>query len=515
MRAHPRDPGARLPLLEGLAIRGHRVLCRVDFNVPLADGRVADDTRIRAALPTIRAILAGQPRALLLLSHLGRPQGQSQPAYSLAPVAPVLSRLLNREVQFVPDCVGDAVKEAVAAPPAGAILLLENTRFHRGETSNDTAFAAQLASNGDVFINDAFGTAHREHASNCGLARLLPAAAGYLLAREVQFLDDALRAPDRPFVAIFGGAKVSDKLRLLERLLERVDSLLIGGGMANTFLAAQGHALGASLVETAALDQARELLSVARGKLRLPLDGRLAPPAGQSAGARLSSLGDAIPAGWQIMDIGPRTVAAFTAELAKARTVLWNGPLGVTERAEFAQGTQAIAQALAEQTERGATTIIGGGDSAAAIEQAGLSDRVTHLSTGGGASLALLAGGKPARPASARRANEPGRQMRGRPALIANWKMNFTAAEAAIYARRLAQDLRPYRGVEIVLCPDFLGLAGVKDGVAGTEILVGAQDAHWAGSWRIHRPDWRPHAARPGRLCHPRPFRNARRTGHR
>ncbi len=383
---------SRIPNLSEAKLRDHRVLCRVDFNVPLDGKIVADDTRIRAALPTIRDILAGSPRVLILLSHLGRPKGKRRPEFSLAPITPVLSALLDMDVRFVADCVGTDAEAAIAAAPSGAVLLLENTRFHAGETSNDADFAASLARLGDVFVNDAFGTGHRAHASNVGLAQLLPAFAGHLLTREVQYLDGALQNPVRPFVAILGGAKVSDKIAVLERLLDKADRVLIGGGMANTLLAAQGQELGASLVEETALPLARDLLNHAADRLVLPQDAALAPPAGDDTPNLHITIGEEVPPGWRIMDIGPATVAAFSAEIQHAQTIIWNGPLGVTERAEFAVGSQSIARALALQTERGATTIVGGGDSAAAIQAAGFADRITHLSTGGGASLALLAG---------------------------------------------------------------------------------------------------------------------------
>ena len=386
------DTEARIPKLSEAKLRDRRVLCRVDFNVPLDGHTVADDTRIRAALPTIRDILTSQPRALILLSHLGRPKGERRAEFSLAPVAPVLSALLGMDVRFVADCVGADAEAAIATAPLGALFLLENTRFHAGETSNDADFAASLARLGDIFVNDAFGTSHRAHASNVGLARLLPAYAGHLLAREVEYLDGALRNPARPFVAILGGAKVSDKIAVLERLLNKADRILIGGGMANTFLAAQGQELGASLVEVTVLPMARDLLNSAADRLALPQDAALAPPEGDDTPSQHITIGERVAPCWRIMDIGPATVAAFSAEIQRAQTIIWNGPLGVTERAEFAMGSQSIAHALALQTERGATTIVGGGDSAAAIQAAGFADRVTHLSTGGGASLALLAG---------------------------------------------------------------------------------------------------------------------------
>lgn len=381
-----------IPKLSEAKIRGCRVLCRVDFNVPLDGQRVVDDTRIRAALPTIQEILAKKPRVLILLSHLGRPKGKTQKEFSLAPVAPALSAQLGVEVHFVGDCVGEVAEAAISNALPGSLLLLENTRFHDSETSNDDAFVAKLACLGDVFVNDAFGTSHRAHASNVGLAKVLPAYAGHLLAREVHYLDGALRKPTRPFIAILGGAKITDKIAILERLLDRADRVLIGGGMANTFLAAQGAKLGDSLVQHSALPLARELLDRAADRIMLPSDAALAPPPSEVTPVRHIQIGEKVPAGWRIMDIGPETAVAFSAEIQNAQTIIWNGPLGVTELTEFAKGSNSIAKALAEQTERGAITIVGGGDSAAAIQAAGLAERVTHLSTGGGASLALMAG---------------------------------------------------------------------------------------------------------------------------
>lgn len=381
-----------LPQLHQADLQDQRVLCRVDFNVPLIGREVADDSRIRAALPTISTILEQHPRALVLLSHLGRPKGKRSEDLSLAPIAPLLSKWINQEVHFSEDCIGTEVEQAIDQSPHGSVWLLENTRFHEGETQNDAPFAAQLARLGDVFVNDAFGTCHRAHASNVGLSNLLPAYVGQLVTKEVFYLSSALRHPQRPYLAILGGAKISDKITILERLLDRADRVLIGGGMANTFLAAQGQDLGDSLVEPAAFPLARKLLAQAAGRMWLPLDATIAPPDGITADIQHVTIGEALPAGWRIMDIGPATVQRFTAELEGAQTIIWNGPLGVTENPQFAIGSYALAQAIAAQTSKGATTIIGGGDSAATIQAAGYAEQVSHLSTGGGASLALLAG---------------------------------------------------------------------------------------------------------------------------
>ncbi len=369
-----------------------RVLMRVDFNVPLAEGAITDDTRIQAALPTIRFILDRKPKSLILMSHLGRPKGQRAPEMSLAPVAEALSLLLDRAVVFADDCIGSKATNALAALPAGGIMLLENTRFHAAETTNDSDFARELALHGDIYVNDAFGTAHRAHASNVGVAAQLEAVAGLLLERELDYLATALEAPRRPFIAILGGAKVSGKIDVIQALLSKVDKLLVGGGMANTFFAAQGRYMAASLVEADALAIARELLAAAGAKLQLPADQRIAAAFQNDAENEVVMADADLPAGWQALDIGPETVAQYRHALQGAGTIVWNGPMGVFEMPTFAQGTFGLAEALAEQTSKGATTIIGGGDSAAAVEQAGLAEKMSHISTGGGASLELLEG---------------------------------------------------------------------------------------------------------------------------
>lgn len=373
-------------------LSGKRVLLRVDFNVPLAGGAITDTTRIRAALPTLQYILDCEPRAVILMSHLGRPKGEPVPEMSLAPGAPALANLLKRDVAFAPDCIGSATENALKDLPAGGVILLENTRFHPGESKNDRQFAAKLAAHGDVFVNDAFGAAHRAHASNVGVADHHQAVAGLLLEKELNFLATALEDPLRPFLAILGGAKVSGKIDVIDALLGKVDRLLVGGGMANTFFAAQGRDMADSLVETDALDIARGILDAAGDKLVLPIDQRIADAFSDDAAQRLIAATADLPAGWQSLDIGPATIAAFADALQGAETVVWNGPMGVFELPSFAAGTVGVAKALAEATAAGATTIIGGGDSAAAIEQAGLAGRMSHISTGGGASLELLEG---------------------------------------------------------------------------------------------------------------------------
>ncbi|MFY9942149.1 MAG: phosphoglycerate kinase [Desulfobacterales bacterium] len=378
-----------------LNVKGKRVLMRVDFNVPLQDGKVVNDTRIRAALPTIRKLVQDGGR-LVLMSHLGRPKGERNPAMSLAPCAPVLSGLLGRPVVFADDCIGEAVESAVAALADGEILLLENLRYHEAETRNNLDFAARLARLGDVYVNDAFGTAHRAHASTEGVTHYLEVcAAGLLMVKELDYLGRLLENPAKPFVAVLGGAKISGKIDVIANLLPRVDRILIGGGMAFTFYKAKGFEIGASLLEEDRLGLARELLASAGDKLVLPPDCVVAETvdfAARTVGDLRTVDADAIPAGWRGLDIGPKSLAAFEAVLAPARTVVWNGPMGVFEIPQTAEGTYAVARMLADATAGGAVTVIGGGDSAAAVAKAGVEDKVSHVSTGGGASLEFLEG---------------------------------------------------------------------------------------------------------------------------
>jgi phosphoglycerate kinase len=370
-------------------LTGKRVLVRVDFNVPLDGSTVTDDTRVRAALPTLKYILDQKPRYMVLMSHLGRPKGEPKPEYSLRPVVPVLSKLLGVDVAFAEDCVGEPAKQAAEALPEGGVLLLENTRFHAEERKNNTAFAEQLAALGDVYVNDAFGSAHRAHASTEGVAHYLPAVGGFLMEKELEYLANAVETPERPFVAILGGAKVSDKIAVIESLLTKCDRLLIGGGMANTFFKAKGWALGDSLVEDDVLDTAKRLMEMGGNKLVLPDEVVIADAFDNGAATRTIRASEGVPDGWRILDIAPGTVEAFREVLKDARTVVWNGPMGVFEMDNFAKGTYQIAEILAESD---ATTIIGGGDSVAAVKKAGLADRMSHISTGGGASLELLEG---------------------------------------------------------------------------------------------------------------------------
>ena len=378
-----------------LDVAGKRVLVRVDFNVPLDEaGRIVDDTRIRAALPTVEHLLA-QGASVILMSHLGRPRGRRVPTLSLAPVAERLSQLLERAVGMAPDCVGTEVAAQAAALQPGQVLLLENVRFHPQEEQNERTFAQHLAELGDAYVNDAFGAAHRAHASTEGVPRCMGAgASGLLMEREIAYLDETLRCPQRPFTAVLGGAKISGKIELIEHLLDRVDALLIGGGMAYTFFKAMGLEIGDSLLEEDCLDTARQLLTrVEKGglDLQLPVDCVVADRFAADAQVQVVAR-DAIPRGWQGMDIGPQTRQRYADQIARGGTIVWNGPLGVCEMVPFAQGTQQVALAIAAATREGAVSIIGGGDTAAAVAQAGLAQAMTHISTGGGASLECMSG---------------------------------------------------------------------------------------------------------------------------
>jgi len=381
--------------IEDLDPRGKRAIVRVDFNVPLKDGVVESDKRLRESLPTIK-YLRDKGAKVILMSHLGRPDGKRVPDMSLAPVAKALSGLLGNEVKFAADCIGEPAASAVAALQPGEVLLLENLRFHAEEEANDPAFAKQLAGLADIYVNDAFGTAHRAHASTHGITQHLPqAAAGYLMKKELDYLGQALANPGRPFVAIIGGSKVSTKIDVIKHLLPRVDKLLLGGGMTYTFLKAQGLEVGKSIVENDRLDFARTLLAEGGDKLVLPQDCVVTDKLdfkGRSVGATKVVPRDQIPADWEAVDIGPDSIAQFEKVLLPAKTIIWNGPVGVFEIDATAKGTIAVAEMLAKATANGATTIIGGGDSASAVKKAGVATKVSHVSTGGGASLEYLEG---------------------------------------------------------------------------------------------------------------------------
>ena len=374
-------------MVTDLDVEGKKVIVRVDFNVPIKEGKIKDDTRITAALPTINYLL-DHGASVILMSHLGRPKTKEDLQYSLKPVADHLATLVNAPVKFASDCRGEIAKEASANLKPGEVLVLENTRFYPEESKNDLEMSKDLASLADLYVNDAFGSAHRAHSSTAGIADYLPAAAGFLMEKEIKYLGNAIADPVRPFVAILGGAKISDKIGVIENLLKTADRILIGGGMANTFLKAQGYEMADSLVEAEVLDTAKDLLSRADDKIILPIDMVLGNAFDADAEMKTMTLGD-VPAGWRLLDIGPLTVQLFGDVILDAGTVVWNGPMGVFEFPRFAEGTFGVARAVANSQ---AVSIIGGGDSVSAINQSGLSDKITHISTGGGASLEMLEG---------------------------------------------------------------------------------------------------------------------------
>jgi phosphoglycerate kinase len=374
--------------IRDIQFKHRRLLVRVDFNVPLDGSKVTDDTRIRAALPTINYLLEGSGE-VILCSHLGRPKGGPDPKYSLAPAAARLAELLGKPVPLIADCVGPVAENAAAEMMPGQVILLENVRFHPEEEKNDPAFAKRLSVLADFYVNDAFGSAHRAHASTEGVAKIIPGVAGFLMEKEIEYLGQAASNPKHPYVAIMGGAKISDKIGVIENLLTKADKVLIGGGMANTFFKAQGIPVGDSLVEDASLETAKSLLSRAGAKLVLPVDAVLGDRFDADAQKKTINITSGVPEGWRILDIGPETVKTFSAALKDAALVVWNGPMGVFEFPAFAVGTNAVAKLMAEC---GGTTVIGGGESVAAVEQAGLADKMSHISTGGGASLEMLEG---------------------------------------------------------------------------------------------------------------------------
>jgi len=373
--------------VKDIDLKGKRVFMRVDFNVPMADGKVTDDKRIKAALPTIKYVLE-QGASLLLASHLGRPKGGPDPEFSLRAASEVLAGHLGISVKMAPDCVGLEVEAMAKDLKPGEVLMLENTRFHKGEEKNDLDLARQMASLAEVYVNDAFGSAHRAHSSTEGIARFLPAVSGFLMEQELEYLGRAVANPEHPYIAILGGAKISDKILVVETLLSKCDKLIIGGGMANTFLAAQELDMQDSLVETASLETAKSIMAKSSDKLILPVDAVIADKFDAEANTQIVDV-DKIPAGWRMLDVGPKTLELYKRELNGAKLIVWNGPVGVFEMPKFAEGTFALAKMLSES---GATTVIGGGDSASAVKKAGVAKQMTHVSTGGGASLEFLEG---------------------------------------------------------------------------------------------------------------------------
>lgn len=452
-----------------LDVAGKKVLVRVDFNVPLNDkGEITDDTRITASLPTIQYLLE-QKAAVILMAHLGRPKGQVKPELSLATVAKHLGKLLGKKILFAPDCVGEAAQAAASKLKPGHILLLENLRFHKEEEKNDMEFAEKLASLADLYVNDGFGVSHRAHASVEGVTHFLPAAAGFLLEKEIQYVGQAVTNPLHPFVAIIGGAKVSDKIGVISNLLDKVDTLLIGGGMANTFLAAQGYKMGKSLVEEDKLDLAKELLAKAKKNkvnMLLPTDLVMAAafaPDAEHVTEKVKNLNQA----YMALDIGAETSKAYAEALADAKMIVWNGPMGVFEMDAFCKGTEAVAKAVAKSR---ATSIVGGGDSVAAIEKLGLAKRITHISTGGGASLEYLEGKVLPGVAAL---DDLRRKM-----IAGNWKMHKTVSEAVALAEDIVMETNGTLN-EVVIFPPFTALETVADAIDGKHVGYGAQDLHW------------------------------------
>jgi phosphoglycerate kinase len=373
--------------VKDIDLKGKRVFMRVDFNVPMAEGKVTDDKRIKAALPTIKYCLE-QGASLLLASHLGRPKGGPDPEFSLKAASEVLAGHLGIPVKMAPDCVGPEVEKLAKELKPGEVIMLENTRFHKGEEKNDLELAKQMAALAEVYVNDAFGSAHRAHSSTEGIARFLPAVSGFLMEQELEYLGRAVSNPEHPYIAILGGAKISDKILVVETLASKCDKLIIGGGMANTFLTAKGMNMQDSLVEAESIETAKTLLGKFETKLVLPVDAVIADKFDAEANSQTVDV-DKIPAGWRMLDVGPKTIELYKKELSGAKLIVWNGPVGVFEMPKFAEGTFALAKLLAES---GATTVIGGGDSASAVKKAGVAKQMTHVSTGGGASLEFLEG---------------------------------------------------------------------------------------------------------------------------
>lgn len=457
--------------IEDIDVTGKKVIVRVDFNVPLdANLNITDDKRIIGAVPTIR-YLVNKGAKTILVSHLGRPKNGPEEKFSMKPTAARLSELLGKSVIMASDVIGPDAKAKAAALKNGEILMLENVRFHREEEKNDPAFAKELASLAEIFVNDAFGTAHRAHASTAGLADYLPAVCGYLIKKEIDVMGKALSNPARPFVAILGGAKVSDKIQVIENLIDKVDTLIIGGGMAYTFLKAKGYRIGNSICEDDKVDLAKDLLEKAEKKgvaILLPI-GSIVGKEFKNDTDHKYVPSDDMPDGWMGMDIGSLTIEKFSKEISKAKTIIWNGPMGVFEFPNFATGTREIARAVAES---GAVSIVGGGDSAAAVEQLGFADKITHISTGGGASLEFLEG-KVLPGIAVLMDKNPRKKI-----AAGNWKMNKTAKEAGEFVEALKPRVAD-GAAEVVVCVPYASLPGVIKAAEGSNIKVGAQNMHW------------------------------------
>ena len=461
--------------IRDVKLEGKKCLMRVDFNVPLdkQTHQVSDDNRIRGALPTIQYAMDKGAR-VILMSHLGRPKGERKPEFSLKPVAERLTELLGKDCKFVENLIGNDVVQAVNELNNGEVLLLENTRFEKGEKKNDPELSEQLAELGDVHVNDAFGTAHRAHASNVGVAAYLVSVSGFLLEKEIEFLGNVVENPEKPYVAILGGAKVSDKIGVIEHLISKADNLIIGGAMMFTFWKAKGYETGKSLVEEDKVDLAKDLMERAKKhgvELILPVDTLVAEKMEKGVDTQTVSAQQGVPQGKMGLDIGEQSIELFKDALKGAKTVIWNGPMGVFEIEDFAKGTEAIAKTLAEMKD--AKTVIGGGDSAAAIAKFGLKDKVTHVSTGGGASLEMLEGKE--LPGVSSLADKKKRQV----VVAGNWKMNKTPSESMTFARVLLNKIAPKTDeVEVIVCPTYVALSDVQDVLTGTSIKVGSQNVY-------------------------------------
>lgn len=465
--------------IKDVDIKGKKVIMRVDFNVPIKDGKVADDTRIIGALPTIKYAI-DQEAIVILLSHLGRPKGEPKPEFSLRPVAERLSEILGKEVKFVPYLYGPEVEKAVNDAKPGDVILLENTRFDKGETKNDPELAKKWADLADLHVNDAFGTAHRAHASNVGIAQYIPSVAGFLMEKEIKFLSKAALNPEKPYVVVLGGAKVSDKIGVITNLLEKADKILIGGAMMFTFLKSLGKKVGSSLVEEDKLELAKDLLKMSEEKgveIVLPVDAVCAQKIEAGIEKRVYSLDEGIPEGWMGLDIGPESVKLFKEKLSGAKTIAWNGPMGVFEIDDFATGTKEIALAIAEETSKGAISVVGGGDSAAAVAKFGIKDKFSHVSTGGGASLEFLEGKE--LPGISSIANK--KKIR-RLILAGNWKMNKTPIEAAQFSSVLLNGFVGVKEYDIIVAPPFVSIPGVYEVLKDSNIKIAAQNMHYEDS---------------------------------